>query len=284
MYNKDKIIQTMRDINEESKDISPYVVVAQPRRVKEEIPAQNFENKGPGHPPVHMDLNGYSHGYIDIYGQKVDVARNYLIDRCLNDSGAKYMFFIGEDTVVPVDAFAKLHKTAEENPGAIVTGVYYIKISSPMIMVRTEDNHIIPANVDPGQIIEAHQTGMDCMLIPIDVLRKMRDNDPDLPWCCIGYGIEDIPFIGEDNFFVYRMRKDGIKLLVNTDVQCLHMDLLTGKFTAHPDVDLTEYFTNIAITERLTNRDKLFIDERWVSRIPEESNEEKENKEVSINA
>lgn len=263
MYSRDKIIQTLHDIHEESKQIKPYVVIAQPRRMKGETPAQNFN----GYEGIHVDLLGHSHGFVDIYGEKVDVARNCLIDQAI-ESGAKYLFFIGEDTVVPYTAFDQLHKTAQQHANCVVTGVYYIKCSNAMIMVR-EGDHILIPNVDPGQLIEAWQTGMDCMLIPVEILKRMRDADPEIPYCCIGNNIPGIPFVGEDNFFVYRLRQMGIKLLVNTNVQCLHMDLATGKYTAHPDVDLKDYLTLIKPTQPLTWADKAYIDERWVSRLPE---------------
>jgi hypothetical protein len=60
----------------------------------------------------------------------------------------------------------------------------------------------------------------------------------------------------------------GVKILVNTDVQCLHVDLASGKYTAHPSVDLDKYYTNIKITEPLTLEDKKYIDDRWLSRLP----------------
>jgi len=267
MYNRDKIIKALHEIKEESEQIGPYVVVAQPRRDKNETPAQTFR----GHGTTHMDMTGYSTAFIDISGEKVDVARNYLIDRVLNDSNAKYLFFIGDDTVVPFDAFKKLHKTSLENPRAVIVGVYYMKCSDVMIMVRTEDNHIIPADVTPGQLIDTWQSGMDCMLIPVDLLREMKEKEPDLPWCCVANGIEDLPFVGEDNFFVYRLRKHNIKLLCDTNVQCLHMDLATGKYTAHPSVDLKNYYTNIKPTEPLTFQDKDYIDKRWIDRLPKGS-------------
>jgi predicted O-methyltransferase YrrM len=180
------------------------------------------------------------------------------------------MLFVGEDTVLPFDGFINLHKTAEANPNSIVTGVYYFKGSNPMIMVRKGD-HIAVPNVDPGQIIEAWQTGMDAMLIPVEVLRRLYDEDPEIPFCCIGHGIDNLPFIGEDNFFVYRMRKMGVKLLVDTNVQCLHMDLASGKYTAHPSVNLKNYITNIPVTEPITLQDKKYIDGRWTDRLPEGS-------------
>lgn len=264
MYNRDKIITTMQEIYDESKTIAPYVLIAQPRRNLEETAAQNFD----GYDGLHIDLMGFSHGFVHIGGEKVDVARNYLIEQALS-SGAKYMLFIGEDTVLPYDGFKVLHETAEKNPDAVVTGVYYIKCSDAMIMVRNQDWITIP-NVDPGQLIEAWQTGMDVMMIPISILQAMKDEAPDLPFTCIGNNINDeIPFIGEDNFFVHRLHKRGTKLLVNTDVQCLHMDLASGLYTAHPSVDLKNYYTNIKPTRPLTLDDKEFIDRRWADRLPE---------------
>ena len=266
MYNRDKIIATMQEIYNESKTIAPYVLIAQPRRNLEETAAQNFD----GYDGLHIDLMGFSHGFVHIGGEKVDVARNYLIEQALT-SGAKYMLFIGEDTVLPYDGFKVLHETAEKNPDAVVTGVYYIKCSDAMIMVRNQDWITIP-NVDPGQLIDAWQTGMDVMMIPISVLQAMKDEAPELPFTCIGNNINDeIPFIGEDNFFVHRLHKRGTKLLVNTDVQCLHMDLASGMYTAHPSVDLKNYYTNIKPTRPLTLDDKEFIDRRWADRLPEGS-------------
>ncbi len=262
MYNRDKIIQTLHNIKAEAANIKPFVVIAQPRRNKEETPAQTFN----GYSLCHVAIMGHSHGYVDCEKMLVDVARNYLIDSVL-DSGAKYMFFIGDDTVVPYNAFENLLKTCEANPGHIAAGVYYIKCAHAMISVK-KDDHIIVPDVSPGQIIDAWQTGMDCMLIPVETLRRMKDEDPDLPFCCIANGIEDIPFVGEDNFFLHRCRKSDVKVFVNTDVQCLHMDIATGKYTAHPSVNLNHYFTNIKPTVPLTIEDKMFIDFRWTSRLP----------------
>lgn len=268
MYNKEKIIETMKEIYAESKSIAPYVLIAQPRRDKSETPAQKLN----GSIGLHIDFSGYSHGFIDISGEKVDVARNYLLEAAI-DSGAKYLFFVGEDTVIPYDGFMKLHKTVEENPDTIAVGVYYIKLSNAMIMVKEGDWINIP-NVDPGQLLETWMCGMDAMLIPIELLKKMKNQDPDLPFCCIGNNVdENIAFIGEDNFFIHRAHKNGIKILCNTDVQCLHMDLASGKYTAHPSVDIRNYFTNIPIDCPLTMEDKEYIDNRWLNRLPKGSND-----------
>ena len=264
MYNREKIIAMLREIAADNEQIKPYVAMLQPRRNLEEIAAQNLDEKTGN---LHIDVMGYAHGFGSIGGEKVDVARNYLLEQGL-DCGAKYLLFVGEDTVLPYDAFYHLHKTAEANPGSVVVGVYYVKLSVPMIMIKTEENWVIPANVDPGQVFEIYTSGLDCALIPTSILKKMKEDDPELPFCCMSNSVEGLPSIGEDNFFECRLRKSGFRLLVNTDVQCLHMDLASGKYTAHPNVNLTHYYTNIPITERLVLDDKEVIDKRWIDRIP----------------
>ncbi len=262
MYSRDKIIKTLRDIVKEADEIEPYVVVAQPRRDKKETAAQSFNAYG----LCHVDFMGFSMGFVDIDGEIVDVARNYLIDRVL-ETKAKYLFFIGDDTVIPFNGFKKLHETAEKNPNAMVAGVYYVKCGGPMVDIK-DGVHIKEANVDPGQVFEIWQAGLDCMLIPTSILRHLKDQDPEIPFCVVANQIEDIPFVGEDNFFYYRVRNAGFKILCDTDVQCLHMDLATGKYTAHPSVDLANYFTNIPPTTPLTIADKRYIDKRWEARLP----------------
>lgn len=262
MYSKDKIMGVLNDIVETSKSIKPYVVVAQPRRDLKETPMQNFD----GYEGLHIDMLGYSHGFVNIGGEKVDVARNYLIEQALT-SGAKYLLFAGEDTVLPYNAFVELHKVAEKNPDAMVTGVYYIKLSNPMIMVR-ENDYIKIGDPTPGQVYEAWMTGLDAMLIPIKLLQELKDSDPEVPFCCIANKIGNIPFVGEDNFLVHRWHQKGWKILVNTDVQCLHADIATGKFTAYPDLDLSNYHTLVPLAGRLEMKDREYLDKRWHDRLP----------------
>jgi hypothetical protein len=266
MYNKDLIYRDSLQILNDSKQIKPYVTIAQPRRDLNETPAQTLDGYN-----THIDLRGYSHGFVNIGGEKVDVARNYLIEKVMG-SGSKYLLFVGEDTVLPYDGFLELHKTCEQNPGACAIGVYYMKISlSPMIMIK-QDDWVYPADVTPGQVFPVWMAGMDAMLIPTSVLGKMYEKEPENPFTCIVNNIEvegqNIEFIGEDNYFYNRLHQSGIPVLCNTNVQCLHMDLATGKYTAYENVNLDNYITNIPITERLVEKDRKYIEERWVSRLP----------------
>lgn len=258
MYNREKIMGVITEIIEDSKQYPPYLIICQPRRDKFETPAQNL-NAGQG---LHIDLLGFTHAYADIEKQKIDVARNYLIEVAI-ESNAKYLLFVDEDTVLPYDGFLKLHRIAEERGNdTIVGGIYYFKISSPMVM-KNDSGYICPCDVSPSKIIEdVYLMGMGCVLIPISLLKKIKDLDPEIPFCCINPDIKN--FIGEDTFFYHRARKAGAKIVVNTDVQCLHIDLQSGKYTAHPDINLNNYYTNIPITSQLVLDDKKYNDERWV--------------------
>jgi hypothetical protein len=61
---------------------------------------------------------------------------------------------------------------------------------------------------------------------------------------------------------------------VNTDVQCLHIDLANGKYTAHPSVKLENYLTNIPISTPFVMEDMEYINRRSLDRLPSTKQEE----------
>jgi hypothetical protein len=265
MYSEEKIYDVLGTIQNQSKP-KPYFAICQPRRDASETPAQDFAGQYGGTFP--LALENYSHTFLQVSGQPVDVARNMLLQAAV-DRDAKYAFFIGEDTVLPFYAFQELHRLAEANPDAVISGVYYFKCGGPMIMIRDEENRQCLADVTPGKMIENPLLcGLDVMLIPTAILKKMQENEPDTPFTCVFPGNEEIRFVGEDDFFLTRLYRNGFRVLITTDVQCLHMDLATGNYTAHPDVVLEDYNTCIPIGRPLAYRDKHYIDKRWSDRMP----------------
>jgi hypothetical protein len=231
----------------ENKEIKPFVMIAQPKRVGS-IPVQNLA----AYPATDIDLWGYSYGYTSIESNDVANNRNWLIDQVI-DTGAKYLLFVDDDVALPYKAFKELHSTAKDNPDAMIVGVYYFKGSDPMIQV-VEDDYIVPADVTPGKTFEAVSTGLGCALIPISILKKMRDTEPGIPYCWVT-NKEGEPFQGEDEWFTHRLRnKYGFKIICNTNVQCLHIYKPTGEFTAHPSVKLEDYRTTKPVTKPLESR------------------------------
>ena len=269
MYSREKIMKVGHEIKDDSNLIKPYVIIVQPRRDLKEVPAQNLD----GHLGLNINVLGTSHAFANIGGEVVDVARNYLFEAAI-ESDAKYCLSVGEDTILPYDGYLKLHEVAEKNPNCAVVGVYYIKFSPlPMIMVRQND-WIVPGDPTPGQVYPVWVCGMDAMLIPVKILKEMKAADPEIPFCCIINNMEGLEFIGEDNFFWHRFHKMGYKILVNTDVQCLHCDLANHKYTCYPglteDFIKENYFTNFQLEGKLESKDREFVDKRWHSRLPKQ--------------
>jgi hypothetical protein len=265
MYSEEKIKSLAKKITSCAKP-TPYFAVLQPRRDKEETPAQDFGGQYEGNNPLTVN---HMFRFMQVSGMPVDLARNMLLDAAI-EKGVKYALFVGEDTVLPYNAFEILHATAEANPDAVVSGVYYFKAGGPMIFVRDEENRQYLADVTPGKIIENPMLiGLDVMLIPISILKKLKEEDPDMPFTCVVQESDDNRFIGEDEFFLNRLYNAGFRVLVNTDVQCLHMDLATGNYSAHPSVNLNNYETLIPIGNLLTIKDIDYLTKRWQDRAPQ---------------
>lgn len=262
MYNRQAIIDTLRAIKAEADTVKPYFFLAQPQRNAADLPVQKIT----GHHSLHVDIMGYSHCTGVIAGEFVDVARNYLCEEALR-SGAKYMVFMGDDVAFPYDGILRLHETVEKNPRTIVVGVYYLKLStSPLVMVNI-DGWVRPAPEElyKGGPFEVYTTGLDCAIIPTQLLKEMKASEPENCFCATHMNqFPDLPFCGEDNFFYYRSRKLGWKVLCDPRCQCLHCDVPTGKYTAMPGIDLSKFITNIPITTPLVQADKEYLDKRWL--------------------
>lgn len=264
MYNKEKILALAKKISSMGKP-KPYFAILQPRRNKEETPAQDFGSQYGGKIPLSCN---HTFSFLQVSGMPVDLARNTLLEAAI-EKEVKYVLFVGEDTVIPFNAFELLHEQAENNPDAVISGIYYFKAGGPMIIVRDKESRQHLADVTPGKIIENPLLiGLDIMLIPVSILKALKEKDPELPFTCVVQESDDTRFIGEDEFFINRLYETGFRVLVDTRVQCLHMDLVTGNYTAHPSVNLDNYETVIPIGRAFTFKDMDYLTNRWVDRAP----------------
>ena len=269
--NKNEITQQIHDIASEFSAPSfsvPYIAILQPRRTFRETPAQQLEN----HVERMIDLTSMSVSFHAIDGNPVDVAYNYLIEKAIDDN-AKYAITIEEDVVVPWDGVKRLLKTSQDYPDAIIVGVYYIKFGDVMISLRDSDNRWFPIDPTPNTVIRRNiqSCGLGCTLIPIHVIHKIKAEFPDLPLFCVVpegcWSDPEIKDIGVDTWFYHLAAKCGVEIICDTHVQCLHVELATGKYTAHPDVNLDDYVTNMPISSPLTLRDRERVSMDYIRRI-----------------
>ena len=250
------------------KNQKPYISILQPRRDLNETPAQqlmSWQNRM-------INVTSISVSYHAIDGNPVDSARCYLMEKALEDD-SKYALFIDEDTVLPYYGVMNMLKVSEENPDAIITGIYYVKFGNAMASVLDEKDRWFIPDVTPntGLIRNVISTGLGCALIPMHLIRKIKEKFEGLPlFCIIGektWGDDNVLFMGEDTWFYNLVHKCGIEVIADTSVQCLHMELKTGKYEAHPDVNLNDYLTNIPITTKLSLEDLPRVSKDYIDRM-----------------
>jgi len=266
--------QITAEIHEIAKSFSkssysvPYVAILQPRRSLKETPAQQLAS----HINRMVDFTSMSVSYHAIDGNPVDVADCYLMDKAIEDN-AKYALFIEEDTVLPSYGAVRLIETAQKYPDAIIVGVYYVKFGGPMISQLDEDNRWTYIDATPNTGLRRHipSCGLGCALIPLSVIRKIKAKFLDIPLFCIVpdkcWQDDEVKALGQDTWFYHLVAECGIEVICDTSVQCLHMELATGKYSAHPDVNLADYLTLIPITTPLTLADRNRVSADYLSRM-----------------
>lgn len=247
----------------------PYISILQPRRNFAETPAQQLQDWR----NRMIDMTSVAVSFHGIDQNPVDSARNYLIEKALEDD-AKYALFIDEDTALPYYGVRNLVKTSEQfNDEKIIVGIYYVKFGNVMMSVQDECERWVLPDVTPnsGLIRNVLSTGLGCALIPMKIIKRMKEHFEGVPLFCIvpekTWGDEKVVFMGEDTWFYALVKKMGIEVVGDTSVQCLHMELKTGKYEAHPDVCLDDYLTNIPITTRLTMTDRNRVSKDYHDRI-----------------
>ena len=237
-----------------SRQFTPSLVIAQPRRSIREMPIQKlWEFGSDGHV---MQPFGVQVRYISIEGKPVDIARNQLIGYAVTE-GFKYMLFVDDDTAIPCDAVQQLMQVVRQGH-PVVTGIVTQKfMRRPITMLARYDNEVVqtPDTSPADALIDINWiTGLACCMIDVEALRKMVEKDPMLPPCVMGRTEDGSILFGEDFFFSQRLLEAGVPIVADRSVQCLHVEMKTGNYWCHPDFhpDLNRYRTTIELKERNT--------------------------------
>ena len=271
MKSKEQITNEIHEIAKgfsKSSFCTPYVAILQPRRDFRETPVQQLQS----HINRMVDFTSMSVSFHAIDGNPVDVADNYLIEKALEDN-AKYALFIEEDTALPSYGAVNLINTSQKYPDAIIVGVYYVKFGGPMISQLDEEHRwtYIDATPNTGLRRNIPSCGLGCALIPLSVIKKIKEKFVDIPLFCIVpekcWDDNEVKALGQDTWFYNLVAQCGIEVICDTSVQCLHVELSTGKYSAHPDVNLDDYITNFPITEKLTLKDRNRVSADYLSRM-----------------
>lgn len=162
-----------------------------------------------------------------INGNAVDIARNEMC-RIAIEKGCKYIFFLGDDVVVPNHTLRQLIYRMDNDPSIdVVGGVYCVKADPAYPLVFRGYGNGSYWDWKIGEFFEVTGLGMDCTLIRVSSLAKMEkpyfktvQNDQYLD------AINNAESWTEDLYFFNKLNG---KVFCDGTVICEHWDVYENK-------------------------------------------------------
>ena len=173
--------------------------------------------------PANMNLS-----ISALKGIEVGEARCQIAEHAIK-LGAKYLFFLDDDTAPPYYAVRRLIYDLEQadEHTMVAAGIYANKYSYPAEpMVFKEDGNGPFWKWKVGEVFECGGIGTGCMVIKTEVFKHL-----DPPWFKT---VNDVQENGQfrklemtdDLYFCKKVREAGFKLLADGGVLCIHWDVL----------------------------------------------------------
>jgi len=155
----------------------------------------------------------------------LDMSRNELAEEALA-CNPDLIWWIDADSILELDTFQKLYKAVETVD--MVSAVYVNRVTRRIVARDISDSGLLLhlGKKPHNQVVEVGATGMGCMLMKAEVLRKMGSN-----W--FAYGKDGAT---EDIVFCERARKAGFKIHLHTGCHIGHSGA-----TIYPDTEMFLY-------------------------------------------
>lgn len=166
-------------------------------------------------------------------GVPIAEAREQLAEMAI-EQGAKFLFFIDDDTAPPNFSLRKLIHNLENDPESMVSGgIYFTKSFPPMPVVFQNDGEGPHYQWKFGDVFECASIGTGCMVVKTEVFKHLEK-----PW----FKTTDNPnpenmskeTETDDIYFCKKVRKAGFKILADGGVIPLHWDVITGMHFGMP--------------------------------------------------
>jgi len=170
----------------------------------------------------------FSPGYLIVKGLPVDQARCILAEKAI-EVGAKYLWFIDDDTIPPPNTLQRLIYVLENYPEIkAIGGVYVTKAPVPQPVVFRGMGLGSFWHWKQGDIFEVTGIGAGCLLIATDVFEKIPK--PWFEFQSKPSNVCEVPgsFISEDISFCNKVRDAGYKVFAHGGILCDHFDVTTG--------------------------------------------------------
>jgi hypothetical protein len=167
---------------------------------------------------------------VPVSGLPFDHARNALVKEMIKSS-YDWIFFLDDDVLPPPDAFEKLR-----THGRLAVSGLYFRRTIPLIPVALHDTVPDPSPIGgylPGQQIEVDLVGAGCLLLHKKIFETIPK--PWFEWCRDREDLPERDRVSEDFAFCRKLRQYGVKVLLDTSVECTHMGYgqsdVGGRFT-----------------------------------------------------
>jgi hypothetical protein len=181
-------------------------------------------------PPIN-----YNTVFHIINGAAVADARNEMAKQAI-EKGCKYLFFLGDDVVVPNHTLRQLiYRMDCDDSIDVVGGVYCAKADPPFPLVFRGFGNGSYWDWKIGEFFEVTGLGMDCTLIRVDSLKKLTapyfktvESDQFLD------AINNAESWTEDLYFFNKLKEIKGKVFCDGTVICEHWDVYGGIFYSLP--------------------------------------------------
>lgn len=163
-------------------------------------------------------------------------ARNEICRMAL-ESGAEYIFMLGDDVLPPSNVILELldkidsyYPSGKDNAlirADMITGIYWTKTYPPEPYIFNSITGGSYQDWKVGEFFPVNLAGCDCLLFSTRILKEMP-----FPWFSTEWtselGQPINPGTTEDFYFYTKARNYGFHLFADTSIQCLHEDRNTG--------------------------------------------------------
>lgn len=173
-------------------------------------------------------------GFIGVQGKPVEEAREYLAEQAI-ELGAKYMWFVDDDTIPPPNTVRRLIYILENNPSVMVAGGIYVTKTDPPSPVVFRGAGLGPFwRWKVNDVFEVTSMGAGCMMVNCEVFKHLKK--PYFPWPQNFSNDPTVPShsVSEDVSFCNAVREAGFKVVAHGGVLCDHFDVNTGRTFSLP--------------------------------------------------
>lgn len=187
------------------------------------------------HPPINFNFI-----YSIVKNKPVAEARNLIAEEAVRQN-AKYLFFIGDDTIAPPHALRQLIFRMENDPEVgVVGGIYFSKAepSAPLVFRGNGAGSYWDWKI--GEYFDVTGLGMDCTLIRTEVFKEISK-----PWFLTKDEDQFLDAVNhaeqwtEDLYFLEKVKNETqYKIKCDSGIICDHVDVFSGKVYGLPPYSL----------------------------------------------